>query len=197
MIDEYLDKLEDLERIRQIKIQELEKWKIKKDKAVQFSNDLEIARNIIQTAAQITQTQLSDQLSKIVSMALQTIFEDPYEFKVDFVKRRNKTECDLLLTKNGQDFTPLDSCGYGIADIVSFALRIAYWKLEGKYRNTFFLDEPLRNLSRDRLPNASIMIKQLSKELKIQFIILTHNKTLIEAADRVFRTDYGRIRRVK
>jgi ABC-type lipoprotein export system ATPase subunit len=55
-------------------------------------------------------------------------------------------------------------------------------------RPVIILDEPLRFLSVDLQERASIMIKEISKKLGLQFIIITHEQTLASYADRVFET---------
>ncbi|MCP4371990.1 MAG: hypothetical protein GY797_28305 [Deltaproteobacteria bacterium] len=160
----------------------------KMDKHLAHLEDLEEARAIFQKASQVTQSQLSEQISGIVSSALAAVFEDPYKFIVEFVSRRNTTECDLKFKKNGRLFDPLASCGYGAADIASLALRVAYWKLDGGSRNVLVLDEPTRNLDTERQKLASMMIKNLSRmEGGLQFVIVTHNKDLAQSADRQFQ----------
>lgn len=160
---------------------------IKLGKHLQHLDNLEEARVIFQKASQITQAQLSEQIEKIVSRALEAV-SFPYKFVVDFVSRRNTTECDLLFENNGKRKSPLASCGYGAADIASLALRVAYWKLDGDSNNILVLDEPLRNLDVERQPLASMMISQLSKmKGGLQFLIVTHNKALAESADKVFQ----------
>lgn len=144
------------------------------------------AKDIILQAASVTQKTLSFHFSNVVTNALAAVFEDPYEFKADFVERRNVTECDLSFVKNDLSRNPLNSCGYGAADIAALASRVAYWKLEDNSRNTLILDEPTRNLSRDLQPLASLMIKKLSELLNLQFIIVTHNEDLALNADKVF-----------
>lgn len=159
----------------------------KLDKELTHLSDLEEARTIFQKAAQITQSHLSKSISDIVSSALEAVFDDPYKFEIEFVKRRNSTECDLWFEKNGKRKKPLDSCGYGAADIASLALRVAYWKMENDSRNVLVLDEPFRNLSLDKQPLASMMIKNLSRmKGGLQFIIVTHNEALLASADRSF-----------
>jgi DNA repair exonuclease SbcCD ATPase subunit len=92
-----------------------------------------------------------------------------------------------MFEKNGKLKSPLASCGYGAADIASLALRVAYWKLDGESRNVLALDEPLRNLDKERQVLASMMIKNLSRmKGGLQFVIVTHNTALAESADRVF-----------
>jgi DNA repair exonuclease SbcCD ATPase subunit len=180
-----LQKLEkELTRKDMIK-EDMKRKQKKRENLLDHLEDLSEARIIFQNAAQLSQQILQKQISGIVSNALSAVFEEPYEFQIEFVTRRNATECDLLFVKDGKTREPLESCGYGVADIASLALRVAFWKLDGNSRNTIILDEPTRNLSVDKQPLASMMIKKLS-ETGIQFIIVTHNESLTEAADKVF-----------
>lgn len=145
------------------------------------------ARSLFQRAAEITQGKLAIHLSDLVSLALRTVFDDPYKFIVKFVSKRGSTECQLLFTDNqGNEFQPLNSCGYGAADVASLALRVSYHSL-GNSRPVIILDEPLKYLSVDLMDKASELIKSLSKELGLQFIIVTHSSGLSECADKTFR----------
>jgi DNA repair exonuclease SbcCD ATPase subunit len=45
------------------------------------------------------------------------------------------------------------------------------------------LDEPFKNLDSERIVFAVEWLKTISKELGIQFLIITHIKELIEKAD--------------
>lgn len=149
----------------------------------------EQAREIIREVGLTTQQQLQFHISDISSLALEAIFgEDAYKLKVDFVQRRNKTECDLLFVREETEIEPLSASGGGAVDVAAFALRVASWSMQQPHtRATIILDEPLRFLDRPRQEKASQMIKQLSEQLGIQFIIVTHEKTLTEFADKVFK----------
>jgi len=164
------------------------------DKTQEQIEDLEVAledlgecRMLIQHAAQETQNLLKTDVENIVTSALSIIpFKNQYEFLVEFVPRRNTTECDLLFTRNGQSMKPLDSSGYGAADIASFAVRIAYWKLSGELRNTMIIDEPFSNLDKEKHEYAAEMVARISEEFTIQFIISSHEPSLINCADKIF-----------
>lgn len=148
----------------------------------------EQAREIIREVGLKTQEQLQYHISEITTLALAAVFPDPYELKAVFVQRRNKTECDLLLERDGMEIKPLDAAGGGVVDVAAFALRIASWSMaRPKTRPVLILDEPLRYLSADLLPKASAMIKQISEDLGLQIIMVTHAEELIECADKVFR----------
>ena len=149
----------------------------------------EQAREIIRTVGQRTQEQLSYHISDITSLALEAVFPNAYELTVDFVPRRNKTECDLMFYRDGNKIDPFDASGGGAVDVAAFALRIASWSMEQpKSRNVIILDEPLKHLSTDYQEKASTMIKQISEKLGIQFIIVTHETVLATFADRIFET---------
>ncbi len=155
----------------------------------------EQAREIVRAVGCETQKQLQFHISDIASLALEAVFDDPYELKVDFVQRRNKTECDLLFVRDDMEIHPLSSSGVGAIDIASFALRIASWSMKRPHtRNTIILDEPFKHLSVDLQDRASAMIKEVSDKLGLQFIIITHDPTLGNYADKVFNV---RLRRGK
>jgi len=160
-----------------------------KEKLEEFQNllgHLEECRRILQLAAQQTQNLLKEDLENIVSAALASVpFKHDYEFMVMFVPRRNTTECDLLFKRNGKLMEPLESCGYGAADIASFSLRVAYWKLHGGLRPFIACDEPFHNLDKTKHIYAMDIVKRLNQELGIQFLISSHEPTIIEAGDRV------------
>jgi len=148
----------------------------------------EQAREVVKEVGLKTQNQLSFHIGDIASLALEAVFEEPYELKVEFVERRNKTECDIYFLRDGERVNPTDASGGGAMDVAAFALRVASWSMTTpRSRNTLILDEPMRFLDKDRQYQASKMIKEISDRLGVQFIIITHEATLTEAADKVFQ----------
>jgi len=147
--------------------------------------NIEKARAVVQTVANSLQKSLETRITNIVTMALSAVFDDPYEFKVEFVTRRNQTECDMLFVRNGNECEPIDSSGGGALDIASLALRMAVWSIK-KTRAIQVLDEPAKFLSRDLQDKASTMLSTLSDELGIQLILVSHIPEMISAADKVF-----------
>jgi DNA repair exonuclease SbcCD ATPase subunit len=143
------------------------------------------ARSIVQIVAEETQKKIEYQISNLVSLALASVFPDPYEFCLRFVQRRNKTEADLIFIKNGNEGNPIDISGGGALDVASFALKAATWSIKPS-QNTMILDEPFHFLSRNLQEKCSQMIKMISKKLKLQFIIVSHIPEITESADRIF-----------
>lgn len=153
----------------------------------------EQAREIVKKVGVETQNQLSYQIGDITSLALDAVFPDPYELVADFVQRRNKTECDLLFMKSDARIDPLSAAGGGVVDVAAFALRVASWSMQSpRSRNTIILDEPMRFLSRSLQGKASVMLKEISEKLGLQFIIITHEPMLTSCADRVFEVTHAK-----
>jgi len=149
----------------------------------------EKAREIIKDVGLKTQQQLQYNISDITSLALEAVFDDPYELIAEFVQRRNKTECDLLFVRDGERMDPLTASGGGTVDVAAFALRVASWSMQNpNSRNTIILDEPMRFVSEAYQEKASQMIKEVSQRLGLQFIIITHNSVLASYADRTFES---------
>lgn len=151
----------------------------------------EYALEILKEVGITTQRQFQYQISEIATLALSAVFPDPYELQAEFQIKRNKVECSLKFTRAGVQVDPLTEAGGGAVDVAAFALRIATYTMKHpRSRATVLLDEPMKNVSRDLQEKASQMIKEVSEKLGIQFVIVTHEPTLSEFADKTFKTTY-------
>lgn len=157
----------------------------KREYLIEEVANVSLARNIFQIVGSRTQATLEYHISNIVTLALHSVFDNPPSFKVKFEMRRNKTECDLLFEEQGQEYKPIDASGGGVLDVVSFALRIAFWSIR-KNRPTLILDEPFRNVSPDLQSKVSEMIKTISDKLHIQILMVSHAEDINQAADKTF-----------
>ena len=151
-----------------------------------------MAREVITKVGKSIQTGVEGAFTSIVSLALQSVFGDTYQFQLRFTERRNQLEADLVLIQDGNECSPIDSVGGGVVDICSLALRIAALIIQQSAK-VVVLDEPCRCLSTDLQNKASEMIKTLSEKLGIQFIIVTHEEELTACADKIFTIDKGAV----
>jgi hypothetical protein len=146
------------------------------------------ARAVVQAVAKETQQSIEIHISNLVTMALASVFPEPYEFKLEFVERRNSTEADRVFLKNDNRIDDiLNFGGGGVADVANFALIISLWALK-KTRPIFINDEPdkfLHNIAYQE--RASAMMKMLCEKLSIQMIIVSDQQNIIAAADKVIR----------
>lgn len=152
----------------------------------------EKALEIVKQVGLKTQQELEYHISNLVSAAISSVFPSSnYEFKVKFIERRGRTECDLLLIKDGEEIDPMSAVGGGLVDVISFALRVAFLSME-KDRVTplLLLDEPFKHLSTDLQDQVGIMLKEISSKIGIQTIYISHAEEAVEGADKVFHITY-------
>ena len=150
---------------------------------------------LIQKVAKETQDNLVFHINELVTLAMSAVFDDPYEFTIDFTPRRGKTEADIYFVRNKKKIDPIYSAGGGAVDISAFGLRSSIWSLrEPRNRPVLVLDEPLTRLKGKTFPQRGAqMIKEVSKALGIQIIMVSHDPTLIDTADKVFHVDITKI----
>jgi hypothetical protein len=157
----------------------------------------EKAQIIIQEVSKIIQNQIKIHIEDIVSYALNSIFIDNYQFTLNFITRRNITECDIKVIKNKKIKLNLkDDTGGGIRNICSFTLRIALWNLlKDNKNNTFIFDQAFKDINdpQEELQlkeKIGIMIKKLSEKFNLQILLLGENDDFYEIADKIFEVKY-------
>ena len=150
----------------------------------------EKAQVIVQEVIQLTQEKLKHHLSDISSLAMASIFDEPYEVEIDFLPKRGKVEMDIWFVRDGERIHPLHATGGGAIDIASLSLRMSCWTLQNpKTRPILILDEPLKFLSRNLQKKASRLIKDISEKLDMQIIMNSHSPQLIDCADNVIKVE--------
>lgn len=138
------------------------------------------AQTLLQQLAQGVQQQAHACIAEIVSKCLEAVFVEPYEFKIEFERKRGKTEARLVFLRNGHEIDPLEGSGGGVIDVAAFALRLACLVLSNPAsRKVMILDEPMKFLSKDYRPRFRELLKTISEDLQVQFIVVTHDPDLI------------------
>lgn len=192
----------------------------KKGKANQIKSDLKSATNncksiekeisvsekaqsIIQAIAKSTQSELEYRITEPVSLALASVYDDPYKMIARFeITGRGTTECYLGFERNGNVIKPVDAyggaSGGGPIDIASFSLRIGSLSLaQPRPRPILITDEPFKWIDKEKIRGSEMttmhlagqMLKDITRPppdgLGFQVIMITHIKELISAADQV------------
>jgi len=147
----------------------------------------EQARWVLNEVQAITQNNFKSKVESLVTMAIQSIFERPFEFKLLFEQKANKFSITPVVVEGQAEYYPKHDMGGGILDVIGFAFRIVLWSLQQpRTRPVIVLDEPFRFVGKALIAKAGNVIKQLSDKLGLQFIINTHETELAEIADRAF-----------
>lgn len=161
-----------------------EKWMEEKKKLKESKRkyeEIEKALKIAQAVAESVQRKAHQQLSGLVTTCLKTIFGDEYSFQVRFLQKRNKTEAQLILLKDGHEITDaLEQDSGGVLDVAGFGSRLACIMLQKPQpRKVMVLDEPFKFVSVEYKPRVAALLEKLSKDFKTQIILITHEKEYV------------------
>jgi DNA repair exonuclease SbcCD ATPase subunit len=165
------------------------------DKTNLLIDDLTQAQWLLTEAQKLTQERFKEKIESLVTMAIKSVYDRPFGFELIFERKRDKMECRPVIYEIvGGEKEYYDDAenelGGGIVDICSFALRIVLFTLEKpRSRNVFILDEPGKNLGQ-LITLFGQMLREVSHELGLQLIIITHEDALIEISDRSWSVDH-------
>lgn len=171
VVDRLLERLHGTEEL-------VKKERKRKDHTEVRLRSLEEAQQIAQAVAEKLQSKAHERIAEIVTKSLE-IFDEPYEFRIDFKRARGRTEAHLLFVRDGVEVDPLLASGGGVVDVAAFALRVACLVLRRPpLRRVLFLDEPFRFVSREYRPRIHSLLESLSRDLGVQFVTVTHDPKL-------------------
>lgn len=138
-------------------------------------SDAEEAQKLLQAVAQTIQQQAHAKIAAVVGRCLSAVWDEPYEFEVVFEQKRGRTDAKLVFLRDGHQVNPMRQSGGGVVDVASFALRLASLLLaRPPRRRVLIADEPFRNLSVEYRSRMREVLGELSREMGVQFILVTH-----------------------
>ena len=126
--------------------------------------------------------QLCNLFTSLVTEALSSIFERDIKFQINLYSYRKEPAIDISVIENNLEVDPQKSCGGGLNDIISFVIKIIFIHLK-KSSKIIILDEPLKFLSRDYIEQSSNFIRDISKRMNIQIILVSHKPDLEISCD--------------
>lgn len=123
----------------------------------------------------ITQQGVIGFIEDLVTTALRYVYGEEYHLKVVYEMKRNQPEMQLIPMEGDREYIPGFSCGFGVLDVCSFALRYACWALASpRSDSVMFHDEPFRNVHGEvEIEKLTQMVLQLAETLGLQIIIIT------------------------
>ena len=84
------------------------------------------------------------------------------------------------------ELDPLQSCGGGILDVAAFGLRLACLMLQRPQpARVLILDEPFRFVSSHYRSNVRALLSELSQEMGVQIIMVTHIEEFMDFENRI------------
>jgi len=158
------------------RVAEEEQFLVRDTRSLERTQD---AQEILQLIAQAVQQKAHERISKVVSSCLSTVFDDPYEFKIQFERKRGRTEASLRFLRRGLDVDPLSASGGGMIDVAAFALRVACLMLHRpRLSRVVVIDEGFKFVSSQYRENVRSMLEGLAEDLGIQIVQVTHIEEL-------------------
>jgi len=155
----------------------------------------EAAARVFYAASAAARENARARLERAVTSALRAVFGPGVSFAVEVADRRGRPEAEFyVVTEYGGALkTPvLDARGGGVVDVASLALRAAVAAALTPQKAPVVLDEPGKHLSEGYSRALGQLLRAVASETGRQFIVVTHDPRVAEAADRTFRVEIER-----
>lgn len=164
----------------------------------------EKTRELLNTLVNHKKRTTLDKIEALVTHGLQTIFENKdYHFRIEAKHVRKQIAYSFVLSDGQHESGDLTSTrGGGVVNVVSFLLAVVVQLMLDPTARTFVLDEKFAHVSARFVPNISELLETLSVRTKIQFLVVSHQSDLVEAADTAYELHKGsdgatKIKRIK
>ncbi len=154
-------------------------------------DSLQIIQKLIRLAQEKVQGKFKKRSGSMATSVIQSIYNKKMEFSLDIKERAGSIQYVPVIRKNGKLYGLKDEGGLGVRDTMGVIFRLVLWTLKGdkRTRPIFILDEPMKFLGGGiLLSKAGRIFRKLSRRIPVQFVIMTHDKELIDIADRAFQT---------
>lgn len=131
-------------------------------------------------------------LEDLLSLGLARIFQDrDYSVEIRVSEKRSAKCAELYLIDDGHAFLMRDSCvAGGILVVVGFLIQVFY-VANLDLAKILFLDEALSNISTQYLPNFFSFVKELSVQIGLTVVLITHDTRFLEYADLIYKVANG------
>jgi len=165
--------------------------------SLELSEALTEAQQILQNLEGAWRREFEKNLAALVSHGLTAVFGEPLALKVENRVVRDVLATELSLVRGaGTDAieTPvLGASGGSVVNVLSLLLRVLLViSARPPLRRILILDEALEYLDEYSMPAAvGTLIRELAERLDLQFIIVSHEPALVEAADRAYEVTRG------
>ena len=152
-----------------------------------FSRVYDVSMKMLESIALRAQSIIHERVDKIVSAALQTVYQDGNLFFLTEIERtadRMEANFSFVYGENSMPGPVMDTVGGGMIDVASLTLRIVVARILG-IKGPIVLDEPFRHVDPEALPRLVAFASTLCHDLGLQLIIISHDPVARVAADNV------------
>ena len=154
---------------------------------------------ILTECSSVTREKARQHFETIITEALKYVTQsEDYEFVIQEKTERNKASYEFYIKTivNGEESLqdPKNANGGGFIDIISVAAKYAYLELFNNPRimnSSILLDEPGKMIDEQRSLKFAEYIKELGDSYDKQTIMITHNSSLADVADKTYYVSQG------
>lgn len=110
-----------------------------------------------------------------------------YTFHMDFTIKNNVTHAGIYLENNGKSQKPMESNGGGLGNVIALCSQMGSKKMTNT-RDLIFADQPMKDVSKGKKEELVMeMLKTLVKDMGIQYVMISHVDSQIEAANKTIQ----------
>lgn len=164
---------------------------------IKKEHNFELAVDLMKKLVEGMSRSQINHLETLINSALSTIFYDrQYSVELVTTELRNTNNLQILLNEVLEDGsvvkTKLEDNGFGVKSIIGFILQVYFILYYDQYP-ILFLDEAFTQLSKQYLPYLKSLINDLAEKYGFTFVLVTHDRDIMELADRTYIVEKGNV----
>jgi len=132
---------------------------------------------------------VKEKIERLVSDALTCLYGIDYKLEFTYSIKNNRTSVAVELVKKtplGEIRRELDGFGGGVADIISFPLKLRVLLSAKGADRVLLTDEPGKHIDLDRIELFGEFLQKAANELGVQIIICSHHDVIASHSDCVY-----------
>lgn len=124
-----------------------------------------------------------EMFERVVTMAIKEVFGFDYKFTIEVSSDKRVLTKFRLVRPDGMELDIMDSCGGGIVDVVAFVLKaLMLASIRPRREAVMFMDESFAHVSEEYVPKVASLLKSLSSQLNMKFLLVTHQHTFLDVS---------------
>ncbi len=161
----------------------LDKTKIDLSDVTEQLSILEVAGETLKKIGEQKKKATIEMFERVVTLAIKEVFGFDYKFIIEVSSDKRVLTKFKLLRPDGMELDIMASCGGGIVDVVSFVLKaLMLASIRPRREPLMFMDESFAHVSAEYVPKVASLLKSLSEQLNMKFLLVTHQQTFLDVA---------------
>lgn len=130
---------------------------------------------------------ITESVESLITTCLHSVYDETYSLSFKYGVRASRSVVDIYLVKETTDGMRIergiDGIGGGVADAISFPLKLTILLNDDTFSKVLICDEQGKYMDKKRIERFGAFLKNVSDELDVQIIFLTHHESLMNYAD--------------